>query len=84
MHEKEEVDELMCKIAQQTFGGLDIVINSAGQMLSSKITDYHRWVIVWLMRISKALYILAQAALPTMLEQLAAILLTLHLFLALK
>ena len=36
---KEEVDELI-KIAQQTFGGLDIVINSAGQMLSSKITDY--------------------------------------------
>ena len=27
-------------MAQQTFGGLDIVINSAGQMLSSKITDY--------------------------------------------
>ncbi len=36
---KEEVDQLI-KIAQQTFGGLDIVINSAGQMLSSKITDY--------------------------------------------
>lgn len=43
---KEEVDELI-KIAQQTFGGLDIVINSAGQMLSSKITDYQvdEWIV---------------------------------------
>lgn len=66
---KEEVDELM-KIAQQTFGGLDIVINSAGQMLSSKITDYQvdDWDSMIDVNIKGTLYT-AQAALPTMLEQ---------------
>ncbi|HHO4674719.1 TPA: SDR family oxidoreductase [Staphylococcus aureus] len=66
---KEEVDELM-KIAQQTFGGLDIVINSAGQMLSSKITDYQvdEWDSTIDVNIKGTLYT-AQAALPTMLEQ---------------
>ncbi|GCA30695.1 TPA: SDR family oxidoreductase [Staphylococcus aureus] len=66
---KEEVDELM-KIAQQTFGGLDIVINSAGQMLSSKITDYQvdEWDSMVDVNIKGTLYT-AQAALPTMLEQ---------------
>ncbi|HCY7703161.1 TPA: SDR family oxidoreductase [Staphylococcus aureus] len=66
---KEEVDELM-KIAQQTFGGLDIVINSAGQMLSSKITDYQvdEWDSMIDVNIKGILYT-AQAALPTMLEQ---------------
>ncbi|HCW7569315.1 TPA: SDR family oxidoreductase [Staphylococcus aureus] len=66
---KEEVDELI-KIAQQTFGGLDIVINSAGQMLSSKITDYQvdeRDSMIDV-NIKGTLYT-AQAALPTMLEQ---------------
>ncbi|HDW7706924.1 TPA: SDR family oxidoreductase [Staphylococcus aureus] len=68
---KEEVDELM-KIAQQTFGGLDIVINSAGQMLSSKITDYQvdEWDSMIDVNIKGTLYT-AQAALPTMLEQLS-------------
>ncbi|EOA9550509.1 SDR family oxidoreductase [Staphylococcus aureus] len=66
---KEEVDELI-KIAQQTFGGLDIVINSAGQMLSSKITDYQvdEWDSIIDVNIKGTLYT-AQAALPTMLEQ---------------
>ncbi|HDJ1985197.1 oxidoreductase [Staphylococcus aureus] len=66
---KEEVDELI-KIAQQTFGGLDIVINSAGQMLSSKITDYQvdEWDSMIDVNIKSTLYT-AQAALPTMLEQ---------------
>lgn len=66
---KEEVDELM-KNAQQTFGGLDIVINSAGQMLSSKITDYQvdEWDSMIDVNIKGTLYT-AQAALPTMLEQ---------------
>lgn len=66
---KEEVNELM-KIAQQTFGGLDIVINSAGQMLSSKITDYQvdEWDSMIDVNIKGTLYT-AQAALPTMLEQ---------------
>lgn len=66
---KEEVDELM-KIAQQTFGVLDIVINSAGQMLSSKITDYQvdEWDSMIDVNIKGTLYT-AQAALPTMLEQ---------------
>ncbi|HDD2337562.1 TPA: SDR family oxidoreductase [Staphylococcus aureus] len=66
---KEEVDELI-KIAQQTFGGLDIVINSAGQMLSSKITDYQvdEWDSMIDVNIKATLYT-AQAALPTMLEQ---------------
>ncbi|HDF7298925.1 TPA: SDR family oxidoreductase [Staphylococcus aureus] len=66
---KEEVDELI-KIAQQTFGGLDIVINSAGQMLSSKITDYQvdEWDSMIDSNIKGTLYT-AQAALPTMLEQ---------------
>ncbi|HCW9365333.1 TPA: SDR family oxidoreductase [Staphylococcus aureus] len=66
---KEEVDELM-KIAQQTFGDLDIVINSAGQMLSSKITDYQvdEWDSMIDVNIKGTLYT-AQAALPTMLEQ---------------
>lgn len=66
---KEEVDELI-KIAQQTFGGLDIVINSAGQMLSSKITDYQvdGWDSMIDVNIKGTLYT-AQAALPTMLEQ---------------
>ncbi|HCY8706329.1 TPA: SDR family oxidoreductase [Staphylococcus aureus] len=66
---KEEVDELI-KIAQQTFGGLDIVINSAGQMLSSKITDYQvdEWDSMIDVNIKDTLYT-AQAALPTMLEQ---------------
>lgn len=66
---KEEVYELM-KIAQQTFGGLDIVINSAGQMLSSKITDYQvdEWDSMIDVNIKGTLYT-AQAALPTMLEQ---------------
>ncbi|HDI1475611.1 TPA: SDR family oxidoreductase [Staphylococcus aureus] len=66
---KEEVDELM-KIAQQTFGGLDIVINSAGQMLSSKITDYQvdEWDSMIDVNIKGTLYTV-QAALPTMLEQ---------------
>lgn len=66
---KEEVDELI-KIAQQTFGGLDIVINSAGQMLSSKITDYQvdEWDSMIDVNIRGTLYT-AQAALPTMLEQ---------------
>ncbi|EOB7747612.1 SDR family oxidoreductase [Staphylococcus aureus] len=66
---KEEVDELI-KIAQQTFGGLDIVINSAGQMLSSKITDYQvdEWDSMIDVNIKGTLYT-AQAALPTILEQ---------------
>ncbi|HCY3154970.1 TPA: SDR family oxidoreductase [Staphylococcus aureus] len=66
---KEEVDELI-KIAQQTFGGLDIVINSAGQMLSSKITDYQvdEWGSMIDVNIKGTLYTV-QAALPTMLEQ---------------
>ncbi|HCY1577747.1 TPA: SDR family oxidoreductase [Staphylococcus aureus] len=66
---KEGVDELI-KIAQQTFGGLDIVINSAGQMLSSKITDYQvdEWDSMIDANIKGTLYT-AQAALPTMLEQ---------------
>ncbi len=66
---KEEVDELI-KIAQQTFGGLDIVINSAGQTLSSKITDYQvdEWDSMIDVNIKGTLYT-AQAALPTMLEQ---------------
>lgn len=66
---KEEGDELI-KIAQQTFGGLDIVINSAGQMLSSKITDYQvdEWDSMIDVNIKGTLYT-AQAALPTMLEQ---------------
>ncbi|ELW9452674.1 SDR family oxidoreductase [Staphylococcus aureus] len=66
---KEEVDELI-KIAQQTFGGLDIVINSAGQMLSFKITDYQvdEWDSMIDANIKGTLYT-AQAALPTMLEQ---------------
>ncbi|NFV88307.1 SDR family oxidoreductase [Staphylococcus aureus] len=66
---KEEVDELI-KIAQQTFGGLDIVINSAGQMLSSKITDYqvYEWDSMIDVNIKGTLYT-TQAALPTMLEQ---------------
>ncbi|HHX2667661.1 TPA: SDR family oxidoreductase [Staphylococcus aureus] len=66
---KEEVDELI-KIAQQTFGGLDIVINSAGQMLSSKITDYQvdEWDSMIDVNIKVTLYTV-QAALPTMLEQ---------------
>lgn len=68
---KEEVDELI-KIAQQTFGGLDIVINSAGQMLSSKITDYQvdEWDSMIDVNIKGTLYTV-QAALPTMLEQLS-------------
>lgn len=66
---KEEVDELI-KIAQQTFGGLDIVINSAGQMLSSKITDYQvdEWDSMIDVNIKGTLYT-TQAALPNMLEQ---------------
>ncbi|HDH2130632.1 TPA: SDR family oxidoreductase [Staphylococcus aureus] len=66
---KEEVDELI-KIAQQTFGGLDIVINSVGQMLSSKITDYQvdEWDSMIDVNIKGTLYTV-QAALPTMLEQ---------------
>ncbi|HFE5873473.1 TPA: SDR family oxidoreductase [Staphylococcus aureus] len=66
---KEEVDELI-KIAQQTFDGLDIVINSAGQMLSSKITDYQvdEWDSMIDVNIKGTLYT-TQAALPTMLEQ---------------
>lgn len=66
---KEEVDELI-KIAQQTFGGLDIVINSAGQMLSSKITDYQvdEWDSMIDVNIKGTLYT-TQTALPTMLEQ---------------
>ncbi|EYN55861.1 SDR family oxidoreductase [Staphylococcus aureus] len=68
-NKEEVVDELM-KIAQQTFGGLDIVINSAGQMLSSKITDYQvdEWDSMIDVNIKGTLYT-AQAALPTMLEQ---------------
>ncbi|HDG9396391.1 TPA: SDR family oxidoreductase [Staphylococcus aureus] len=66
---KEEVDELI-KMAQQTFGGLDIVINSAGQMLSSKITDYQvdEWDSMIDVNIKGTLYT-AKAALPNMLEQ---------------
>lgn len=66
---KEEVDELI-KMAQQTFGGLDIVINSAGQMLSSKITDYQvdEWDSMIDVNIKGTLYT-AKAALSTMLEQ---------------
>ncbi|EOB7151913.1 SDR family oxidoreductase [Staphylococcus aureus] len=66
---KEEVDELI-KMAKQTFGGLDIVINSAGQMLSSKITDYQvdEWDSMIDVNIKGTLYT-AKAALPTMLEQ---------------
>lgn len=66
---KEEVDELI-KMAQQTFGGLDIVINSSGQMLSSKITDYQvdEWDSMIDVNIKGTLYT-AKAALPTMLEQ---------------
>lgn len=66
---KEEVDKLI-KMAQQTFGGLDIVINSAGQMLSSKITDYQvdEWDSMIDVNIKGTLYT-AKAALPTMLEQ---------------
>ncbi|WP_460924147.1 SDR family oxidoreductase, partial [Staphylococcus aureus] len=73
---KEEVDELI-KIAQQTFGGLDIVINSAGQMLSSKITDYQvdeRDSMIDV-NIKGTLYT-AQSALPTMLEHSSGHLIT--------
>lgn len=49
---------------------MDIVINSAGQMLSSKITDYQvdEWDSMIDVNIKGTLYT-AQAALPTMLEQ---------------
>lgn len=66
---KDSVDELI-QIAQDTFGGLDIVVNSAGQMLSSKITDYQvdQWDSMIDVNIKGTLYA-TQAALPHMLEQ---------------
>ncbi|EHJ08185.1 SDR family oxidoreductase [Staphylococcus simiae] len=66
---KDSVDELI-QIAKETFGGLDIVVNSAGQMLSSKITDYQveQWDSMIDVNIKGTLYA-TQAALPHMLEQ---------------
>ena len=64
-----EVESLI-DTAKTSFGGLDIVVNSAGQMKSSKITDYkvEDWDSMIDVNIKGTLYTV-QAALPTLLEQ---------------
>lgn len=63
------VNELIAT-AQQTFGGLDIVVNSAGQMTSSKVTEYQvaDWDTMIDVNVKGTLYTI-QAALPYMLQQ---------------
>lgn len=64
-----EVESLI-DTAKTSFGGLDIVVNSAGQMKSSKITDYkvEDWDSMIDVNVKGTLYTV-QAALPTLLEQ---------------
>ena len=60
----------MIDTAKDTFGRLDIVVNSAGQMKSSKITDYNvdDWDSMIDVNVKGTLYTI-QSALPTLLEQ---------------
>lgn len=67
--DKREVQQLI-DTAKDTFGRLDIVVNSAGQMKSSKITDYNvdDWDSMIDVNVKGTLYTI-QSALPTLLEQ---------------
>lgn len=66
---KREVQQLI-DTAKETFGGIDIIVNSAGQMKSSKITDYNvdDWDSMIDVNVKGTLYTI-QSALPTLLEQ---------------
>lgn len=67
--DKREVQQLI-DTSKDTFGRLDIVVNSAGQMKSSKITDYNvdDWDSMIDVNVKGTLYTI-QSALPTLLEQ---------------
>lgn len=67
--DKREVQQLI-DTAKDTFGRLDIVVNSAGQMKSSKITDYNvdDWDSMIDVNVKGTLYTI-QSSLPTLLEQ---------------
>ncbi len=67
--DKREVQQLI-DTAKDTFGRLDIVVNSAGQMKSSKITDYNvdDWDSMIDVNVKGTLYTI-QSALPALLEQ---------------
>lgn len=67
--DKREVQQLI-DTAKDTFGRLDIVVNSAGQMKSSNITDYNvdDWDSMIDVNVKGTLYTI-QSALPTLLEQ---------------
>lgn len=67
--DKREVQQLI-DTSKDTFGRLDIVVNSAGQMKSSKITDYNvdDWDSMIDVNVKGTLYTI-QSALPILLEQ---------------
>lgn len=67
--QKESVDQ-MIQVVKGHFGRIDIVVNSAGQSLSSKITDYNveQWDTMIDVNLKGTLYVL-QATLPYLLNQ---------------
>ncbi|BBD89138.1 SDR family oxidoreductase [Staphylococcus caprae] len=66
---KDSVDQML-QVVKGHFGKVDIVVNSAGQSLSSKITDYdvEQWDTMIDVNVKGTLYVL-QAALPYLLNQ---------------
>ena len=67
--QKDSVDEML-QTVKEHFGHVDIVVNSAGKSLSSKITDYDvdQWHSIIDVNIKGTLHVL-QAALPYLLNQ---------------
>ncbi|MBU5272128.1 SDR family oxidoreductase [Staphylococcus caprae] len=66
---KDSVDQML-QVVKGHFGKVDIVVNVAGQSLSSKITDYdvEQWDTMIDVNVKGTLYVL-QAALPYLLNQ---------------
>ena len=66
---KDSVDQML-QVVKGHFGKVDIVVNSAGRSLSSKITDYdvEQWDTMIDVNVKGTLYVL-QAALPYLLNQ---------------
>ncbi|MBF2261189.1 SDR family oxidoreductase [Staphylococcus capitis] len=67
--QKDSVDQML-QVVKGHYGKVDIVVNSAGQSLSSKITDYdvEQWDTMIDVNLKGTLYVL-QAALPHLLNQ---------------
>ena len=67
--QKDSVDQML-QVVKGHYGKVDVVVNSAGQSLSSKITDYdvEQWDTMIDVNLKGTLYVL-QAALPHLLNQ---------------